>query len=148
MKTFTHRLRRTVVSENNRRFEVISDVSTRPVTIHVDSSVFRHLKKRCDYAIQVDPVCPKWFFFIELKGNDVIKAAQQLEYTIANTLDLYHDYDNREAWVIAGGGHYIITTAFQLEKKKVMRWGFDLKYQTRQKTVDVTSNVGVTTVGG
>ncbi|MGN0888231.1 MAG: hypothetical protein ACI4UY_05035 [Kiritimatiellia bacterium] len=129
-------VKRIVVTENYRSFSV-STVDGTSDSVHIDAPGFANLPNRCDYAVRVSPTRPKHFFFVELKGNDVVKAARQLVCTIENLSAMYAGYTKKEAWVISGGWRPAISTAFQVEGAKAKKYGFDLKYRTRLMQIDL-----------
>lgn len=126
------------VSENNRRFEVVVNRGCGADWVHIDDPAYAHLARRCDYAIRVSPGNPRHFFFVELKGNDVIKAAEQLEYTVANLKAMYSAYASRQAWVIAGGFRPAVQTRWQVLQRKMKACGFKMFHQTKSWSVDLT----------
>ena len=129
--------KKVVVTENSRSFSVVT-TDFASDSIHIDTSEFASLPSRCDFAVRVSSSMPKHFFFAELKGNDVIKAAKQLVCTIEKLTALYKAYAHREAWVISGGWRPAVMTSFQIQRAKALKFGFDLKHRTRTMTVDLT----------
>lgn len=131
------KVKKVVVTENNRSFSVAT-TDLAADSIHIDAPEFYTLPCRCDFAIRVSSLFPKQFFFTELKGNDVIKAAKQLVCTIENLAVLYEPYAHREAWVISGGWRPAVSTAFQIQRAKAHKHGFELKHRTHSIQIDLT----------
>lgn len=129
--------KRVVVTENKRSFSVLTFLHDSDV-VHVDAPEFARLQNRCDYAIRVSPSDSKHFFFVELKGNDVVKAAKQLICSIENLTPLYRDYGKREAWVISGGWRPAVSTSFQVQSAKARKHGFMMKHRTHTMEIDLT----------
>lgn len=125
------------VLENNRDFAVYTTASDADA-LHIDSTDYAESCSRCDYAIRVSPLNPRHFFFVELKGNDVVKAAKQLVCSIEHLKSLYKDYSIRQAWVISGGWRPAVKTSFQIQKAKAKKHNFLLQHRTRSMTVDLT----------
>lgn len=137
------------VEEQGRKFTVsVSAVTVMPRKTHIDEKPFVNLLKcRCDYAIEI--LDKGVFFFVELKGSDIVKAAEQLAYTIANLesyrhlLD-YSLYTSRHACIVSSqGARPAILTRYQVFKRKIECRGFKVKCKTRQLTANVDANGGV-----
>lgn len=86
------------------------------------------------------------FFFIELKGEDVVKAAEQLAYTVEHLSVYRHLLDYKpfvkcHACIVASHGMKpAISTRFQLYERQIKRRGFEsLKCKTHQLTAKVSS---------
>lgn len=138
------------VSEESRTFTVVIPGRCQLKKIHIDTEPFvKILKRRCDYAVEVFRDSQKQvFFFVELKGGDVLKAAEQLAYTAEHLDDYKHllDYQPfaiRHACIVAS---YIRvpTTRFQCYIARVERCGFEkLIRRTHQLTarIDEGGNV-------
>ena len=120
-----------VVRENNRQFSVVVPYYSDADKYHIDTLDYETGVKRCDYAIRVTPTHKRFFYYIELKGNDVIKAAKQLVSTVEKRESDYKGYAHKEAWIISGGWHPAINTQFQIQQGKLRKFGFDLKYKTK-----------------
>lgn len=51
----------------------------------VDKNIFKNrVEKRCDYLLLVEKMKKSVYFFIEIKGSDVIEACKQINSTIEN----------------------------------------------------------------
>lgn len=136
------------VSEKNRKFTVVLDGASTAKKIHVDNEPYVSLLAcRCDYAIEVcRDVSKQVFFFIELKGEDVVKAAEQLAYTVEHLSAYRHLLDYKpfvkcHACIVASHGMKpAISTRFQLYERQIKRRGFEsLKCKTHQLTAKVSS---------
>ena len=99
------------VSEEGRTFRVVVSGERRPNVVHIDAAPYVSLlKSRCDYAVEVFGDTPKQvFFFVELKGGDVLKALDQLVYTAEHLKDYCHllnygKFAVRHACVVASHG--------------------------------------------
>lgn len=136
------RQRSIVVSENNRQFEVIVPRKCDADKVHIDTADYEPELKRCDYAIRVTPTHKQFFYYVELKGNDILKAAKQLVTTVETRKSEYDGYKRKEAWVIGGGWCLAVNTQFQkygrIIKKK---FRFELQYMTRTHTVSLIGKV-------
>lgn len=142
----TCRGRPTVISveENGKRFTVSVLNGEMPDKVRIDAKPFVDLlKSRCDYAIKV--LGKEVFFFVELKGADVVKAAEQLAYTIENLnayrhlLD-YSPYKSRHACIVSSHGMKpAILTRYQVYKRRIENCDFQVKCKVRQLTAKVNS---------
>lgn len=132
MKKKTHVI---VVKENNRRFSVVVPLKSDADKCHIDTQDYETGEKRCDYAIRVTPTSKRFFYYVELKGNDVIKAARQLVSTVEKQQSDYKDYECKEAWIISGGWNPAISTRFQFLQRSLKKFGFELKYKTNEHTI-------------
>lgn len=138
------------VSEENRTFTVVVPGRCQPKKIHIDTEPFvKILKRRCDYAVEVFRDSQKQvFFFVELKGGDVLKAAEQLAYTAEHLDDYKHLLDYRPFAIrhacIVASYIRVPTTRFQCYIARVERCGFaKLIRRTHQLTarIDEGGNV-------
>lgn len=132
------------VEENSKRFTVSVLNGERPSKVRIDAKPFADLLKcRCDYAIKVSE--EEVFFFVELKGADVVKAAEQLAYTIENLnvyrhlLD-YSPYKSRHACIVSSHGMKpAISTRYQVYKRRIENCKFQVKCKVRQLTAKVNA---------
>ena len=140
------------VVEKGRSFTVRVEGDRKPVKMHIDGGDFiRLLKNRCDYAIEVFPDAPfKAFFFVELKGEDVLKAAQQLLSTIENLNAYRHILDYTKfrkqfACIVSSKGPVpAITTRYQVIDRKIQSFGFEkLRCKTRKDIAIVRNDDSV-----
>jgi len=131
-----------VAKENKREFRVVVPAECGADKIHVDTTDYETGAKRCDYAIRVTPSRKQFFYYIELKGNDVIKAAKQLAATIQNRRADYNGYEHKEAWVIGGGWRPAANTQFQVQQRVVEKFGFKLQYKTNMCEIFLVGKVG------
>lgn len=125
-----------VVKENNRQFVVLVPANCDAEKIQIDTKDFETGKQRCDYAICITPTCKQLFFFVELKGSDILKAARQLVATAESQKTLYKGYVQKEAWVISGGWRPAISTQYQVQERKLKKLDFVLKHATKTYTFD------------
>ena len=130
-----------VVSENNRQFEVIVPRKCDADKVHIDTVDCETGLKRCDYAIFITPTHKQFFYYVELKGNDVIKAAEQLVSTVEKRKSDYAGYAQKEAWVISGGWRPAVNTQFQIQRVKIKKFGFELRHMTRTHTISLIGKV-------
>ncbi len=137
---------------NGREFVLEVSGDRKPDKIHIDGEPYtKLLKRRCDYAVEVFRDDPKRaFFFVELKGEDVLKAAEQLVYTAEHLRDYrhlidYRLYANRFACIVATHGMIpAISTRYQVCQARMKNCGFAaLKCKTRKMLVrmDAVGNV-------
>lgn len=134
-----------VARENGRECIVTVSGSRRPDKIHIDAMPFtKLLKRRCDYAIQVFSETPqRAFFFVELKGGHVEKAAKQLLYTIEH-LNEYKDlldyipYDKRYACIVASC--MPPTTQVKAVLEKIKARNFVVYRKSRQLSIVVAED--------
>ena len=131
------------VSEESRTFTVVVPGDCQPRRVRIDAEPYiRILKRRCDYAIEVFHDPPKQvFFFVELKGGDVLKAVEQLAYTAEHLNDYKHLIDYRpfairHACIVASQGlKPSITTRYQVWQARLTKCDFArVKVRTRQLT--------------
>ena len=131
------------MSEENRTFTVVVPGRCQPKKIHIDTEPFvKILKRRCDYAVEVFRDSQKQvFFFVELKGGDVLKAAEQLAYTAEHLDDYKHLLDYRpfairHACIVASQGlKPSITTRYQVWLARLKKCDFSsVKVRTHQLT--------------
>ena len=126
------------VSEESRTFTVVVPGDCQPRRVRIDAEPYiRILKRRCDYAIEVFHDPPKQvFFFVELKGGDVLKAVEQLAYTAEHLNDYKHLIDYRpfairHACIVASYVR-VPTTRIQYYVERIRRCGFsDVIRRTR-----------------
>ena len=130
-----------VVSENRRQFTVVVPIRSDADIIHVDTADYETGVKRCDYAIRVTPTRKQVFYYVELKGNDVIRAAKQLVSTVEKRKSDYAGYMQKEAWVISGGWRPAVNTQFQIQRGKIKKLGFELKHKTKAHTISLMGKV-------
>lgn len=140
------------LKENGREFVLVVPCRRKPDAIHIDDKPYTELlKSRCDYAIEVFHDEPKRaFFFVELKGEDVLKAAEQLVYTAEHLQSYSHlmdykPYTMRFACIVAAHGMVpSITTRYQACQKHLERCGFaNLKCKTRKMIVEMDADNNV-----
>lgn len=140
------------LKENGREFLIEVSGGRKPNKIHIDDNPYaKLLKSRCDYAIEVFHDEPKQaFFFVELKGEDVLKAAEQQVYAAEHLQDYCHlmdytPYAKRFACIVATRGMSpSILTRYQKYEARLKKCGFEaLKCKTRRMLVrmDVAENV-------
>lgn len=132
-KRFIRTETRIAVGENGRIFEAVISGDCQPVKIHIDAEPYRsQLERRCDYAIQICPHDTRAFFFVELKGTDVLKAAEQLLYSVECLQSLYQAYNvSRTACIVAScGPKPAISTRYQMYRAKLESRGFRLVCKT------------------
>ena len=141
------------LKENGREFVLEVSGGRIPDAIHVDDNPYTELlKSRCDYAIEVFHDEPKRaFFFVELKGEDVLKAAEQLVYTAEHLQDYRHlmnykPYAKRLACIVATHGMIpAISTRYQVCQTRMEKCGFAaLKCKTRKMLVRMDASGNVT----
>jgi len=136
------------VSENGRNFSVLFEGTSWAEKVHIDAEPYVGLlERRCDYAIKI--CCGRTgqaFFFVELKGDDVVKAAEQLAYTIRQRNAYRHQLDystfaRRHACIVASHGmRPAIATRYQKYKRLIEELGFEsVKCRVRQLTAIVSS---------
>ena len=130
-----------VVKENNRQFEVVVPKKSDADKIHIDTEDYETGQKRSDYAIRVTPTCKQFFYYVELKGSDVIKAAKQLVATAGKRKSDYNGYEQREAWVISGGWNPAVNTQFQVQKRIISKFKFELKHSTKKQVISLMGKV-------
>lgn len=139
--------------ENGREFVIEVPGGQKPDEIHIDGKPYAELlKSRCDYAIEVFHDKPKLaFFFVELKGEDVLKAAEQLVYTAEHLQDYRHlidykPYAKRWACIVATHGMIpAISTRYQVCQARMEKCGFaPLKCKTRKMRVRMDASGNVT----
>lgn len=132
------------VEENSMRFTVSVLNGEMPSKVRIDAKPFVDLLKcRCDYAIKVQG--KGVFFFVELKGADIVKATEQLAYTIENLnayrhlLD-YSPYKSRHACIVSSHGMKpAISTRYQVYKRRIENCKFQVKCKVRQLTAKVNA---------
>ena len=140
------------LKENGREFVIEVSGDRKPDKIHIDDNPYTELlKSRCDYAIEVFHDEPqRVFFFVELKGEDVLKAAEQLVYTAEHLQNYCHlvdytPYAKRFACIVATHGMIpAILTRYQKCQARLKKCGFEaLKCKTRRMLVrmDVAENI-------
>lgn len=130
-----------VVKENNRQFVVVVPQKSDANKFQVDTEDYETGLKRCDYAICITPTHKQFFYYVELKGNDVIKAAKQLVSTVEKRKSDYAGYAQKEAWVISGGWRPAVNTQFQIQRVKIKKLGFELRHMTRTHTISLIGKV-------
>ena len=130
-----------VVSENNRQFEVIVPRKCDADKVHIDTADYETGVKRCDYAIRVTPTHKQFFYYVELKGSDVIKAAKQLVSTIEKRKTDYAGYVQKEAWVICSKWRPAVNTQFQKYDRTIRRFGFKLQHRNATHTISLIGKV-------
>ena len=130
-----------VVSENNRKFEVIVPRKCDADKVHIDTADYETGVKRCDYVIRVTPTHKQFFYYVELKGNDIQKAAKQLVSTVETRKSEYGGYKQKEAWVIGGGWRPAMGTQFQRYDRIIRKFGFRLWYSTDTHTISLIGKV-------
>lgn len=130
-----------VVKENNRQFVVIVPQKCDADKVQVDTADFETGVKRCDYAIRVTPTHKQFFYYVELKGNDILKAAKQLVSTVEMRKSDYAGYLQKEAWVISGGWCYAVNTQFQKYRRIIKKFGFELQHMTGTHTISLIGKV-------
>lgn len=158
MRKNNKRLRQTCVSrsgtvlslrENGREFVLEVSGGRRPDVVHVDEDPYTKLLAcRCDYAVEVFHDDPRRaFFFVELKGDDVVRAAEQLAYTAEHLCDYrnlmdYGRYAKRYAFIVASHGTKpSILTRYQVCEARMKRCGFVyMKCKTRKVSVKLNEN--------
>ncbi|NVZ07749.1 hypothetical protein HW932_00560 [Allochromatium humboldtianum] len=67
-------------SENGMIYKALNDGKKRVIRYQIDSNAMSSDTKRCDNALEV--VENDFVFFVELKGEDIKKAASQIHSTI------------------------------------------------------------------
>ena len=131
------------VSEENRTFTVVVPGTCQPRRVRIDAEPYAGiLKRRCDFAIEVFHDPPKQvFFFVELKGGDVLKAVEQLAYTAEHLNEYKHLLDYRpfalrHACIVASQGlKPSITTRYQVWRARLKKCDFSsVKVRTHQLT--------------
>ena len=130
-----------VVKENNRQFVVVVPQKSDADKIHIDTGNCETSMKQCDYAIRVTPTRKQFFYYVELKGNDVVEAAKQLVATAGKRKSDYDGYEQREAWVISGGWCPAVNTQFQVQQRMIRKFGFELKHKTRAQIISLMGKV-------
>ena len=130
-----------VASENSRKFEVIVPRKCDADKVHIDTADYEPGLKRCDYAIRVTPTHKQFFYYVELKGNDILKAAEQLVSTIEKRKSDYAGYMQKEAWVISGGWRPTVDTQFQKYGRIIRKFGFRLWHSTATHTISLIGKV-------
>lgn len=130
-----------VVKENNRQFVVVVPKKCDAEKVHIDTEDYETGVKRCDYAIRVTPTNQQFFYYVELKGSNVIQAAKQLVATAGKRKSDYEKYAQREAWVISGGWCPAVNTQFQVQQGKIRQFGFALKHKTRTQTISLIGKI-------
>lgn len=134
------------VSENGKVFRAIIEGDCHPERIHIDADPYRtQLERRCDYAIRICPMSPKTFFFVELKGDDVRYAVEQLAYTVEKLQSLFEPYAVREACAIVSSRTMkpAVNTRIQICLARLKKYKFNLKCKTRQLIAGVGRDGGV-----
>lgn len=130
-----------VVKENNRQFVVVVPKNCDADSIHIDIGNCETGMKRCDYAIRVTPTRKQFFYYVELKGSDVVEAAKQLVATAGSRKSDYDGYEEREAWVISGGWSPAVNTQFQVQKRIISKFKFELKHSTKKQVISLMGKV-------
>lgn len=130
-----------VVKENNRQFEVVVPSKCAAEKIQIDTKDYETGQQRCDYAICITPARKQFFYFVELKGSDVVKAARQLVATAESKKTLYKGYRQKEAWVISGGWCPAVNTQFQVQGRKLAKRDIFLKHATKKHTSNLVGKV-------
>ncbi len=89
------------VSENKMKciFENNNQITLNVVT--VDDGLITGSQSRCDYMVHWQKEANKTIFYIELKGNDVHKAFQQLKDTIHLTKHNFADYNDKHCVIVS-----------------------------------------------
>lgn len=80
-------------------------------------------EKRCDWVI--DSISNNTYYFIELKGADIVKALEQLE----NSVKIVQPKKRFECHIVksnGAGGIPSFSTRFQVIKKKMVALGGDI----------------------
>ncbi|MCE1240432.1 MAG: hypothetical protein LWW83_10970 [Azonexaceae bacterium] len=77
-------------SENGKTYRGVNSGLKRIVCYQIDNGVIDNDKKRCDNALTIPE--QKIAYFIELKGEDIKKAAIQIAATINHFGDKLNDY--------------------------------------------------------
>lgn len=139
--TMLSKKRSIVVKENNRQFEVIVPRKCDADKVHIDTVDLETGVKRCDYAIRVTPTHKQFFYYVELKGNDILKAAKQLVSTVEMRKSDYAGYMQKEAWVISGGWRFAVNTQFQVYKQIIRKFGFELRHMTKTHAISLLGKV-------
>ena len=100
-----------VFKENNRVFKVNNQRYKELVKYYIDKCLIENIQnqKACDYGLKND----KNFYFIELKGKNIIQACKQINQTI-DYFYKYHKDDIQENVLMA----IIISTKNSVPKLK------------------------------
>lgn len=119
-----------VVEENGRKFTVVVPKSAKSEKIRVDGGLINsNKKKKCDWAIRINPNEQEHFFFVELKGTDLLYAIDQLEATIVELRDLHKAYADKQAHAVCSrviphfqSGAQNAAVRFKKKYGFVLRW--------------------------
>ncbi len=90
-----------IVSENKMKciFENKSRMTLN--VVKVDGGLITGSQSRCDYIVHWQKESNKTIFYIELKGNDVHKAFQQLKDTINLTKQHFADCNDKHCVIVS-----------------------------------------------
>ena len=121
-------------AESGRSFTLRNDSKFIVKRWSIDKVVFKNREeKRCDYLIEVTTAIRPTYFWIELKGKDIVKACRQ----IANTIELVivSNSATHEARIITSGTNKIDirTKEFVGLDNLMRRSGGRLKTYTNEK---------------
>ncbi len=126
------------VSEQKSSFLICSSQHADFIKMKFDNCncfISRPNEKRCDWII--DSLSNNTYYFIELKGADIVKALEQLE----NSVKIINPNKRFECHIVKSGGAGGIpsfSTKFQVVKKKMISLGGDIfKPHTNTHTINI-----------
>lgn len=119
-----------VVAEKGRKFTVIAPKDSTCEKIKVDGGLITSdRKKKCDWAIKVSSDGVGHFFFVELKGADLMYAIKQLEATIGQLSDIYKGIEDRQAHAVCSkvtprfqSGAQVAAVRFKKNHGFLLKW--------------------------
>lgn len=119
--------------ENKCRFEVKASGNWKLEKIQIDGGIINDNEtERCDYAVtaQLDNI-KHHFFYIELKGRDLLKAISQLESTIKKLPGQHQDFPNKYAHAVCSKIIPLTSSTAQVAAARFLKlYQFRLKWHT------------------
>jgi hypothetical protein len=127
-------------SEHSRSFSVSAPRCWELEKTLIDGGlVTDQIIKRCDYAISArNGKDRRYFFYVELKGADLLKAISQLESTINNLGSLSDGYQEKHARAVCSRIiPFVISTAQVSVARFKRKYGVQLKWHSNSGTFTI-----------
>lgn len=120
-----------VFTENKRTIRFKNPDQLKYIKVHIDGEAIK-IGERCDYLLTSGNEREE--YFIELKGEDIMKAASQLKTTIQNVGEFT---DNRNSYIICTNVAPALTTKIQYLKKEFNKQ-FNSKLEVKSRQLEVS----------
>ena len=120
-----------VFTENKKTIRFKNPDQDEYIKVHIDGEAIKE-GERCDYLLTSGN--EKEEYFIELKGENIVKAASQLKTTIQNVGEFT---ENRNSYIICTNVAPALTTKIQQFKQEFYK-KFSAKLEVKSRKLEIS----------